>query len=282
MIKYRNVYKTKNEITYCYGYSEKSEKQNPFYPAESHSKIELLFCTSGNADYYINGLYYNLKAGDLMVINAGEFHTSQIDNTEYYEHINLHFSPNLIPKLRDLNATAAFTNARLYQHIIPQKSIQSTKVPSLLREISTISKTDNPYKELQIIAIIQLIVAELNVITADLLAQKYQYSPTSQKSNELVQSAIQYIISQVENNINVKDVANNLGICEAYLHRLFKSTMGISVHNYIQHQKMQHALSLLRQGYSAQNVSERLGYDYYATFLAQFVKVFGKPPTHFK
>ena len=282
MLKFHTIYKSNNEISYYHGYSEKSEKANPFYPAESHSRIELFLVLSGKTDYFINGLYHHMKAGDLLVINAGEFHTSQVDNTEYYEYMNLHFPPSLIPKLKDLDANAPFLNAKLYQHIIPKRVINNTKIPFLLQEIAIVAKTDNPHKELQIIAIIQSIVAELNIIVADLLTQEYHFLSPSQNSNTLVQDAIQYINSEVENNINVATVASTLGISEAYLHRLFKNVMGISVHNYLQHQKMQCALSLLRQGHSAQNVSERLGYEYYATFLSQFVKVFGKPPTHFK
>ena len=58
--------------------------------------------------------------------------------------------------------------------------------------------------------------------------------------------------------------------------------MGISLHTYIQNQKMQLALSLIRKGYTPQNVSEMLGFDYYATFFNQFKAVFGKSPNQFR
>lgn len=276
------IYKSKNEISYNHLYTEKSDVPHPFYHAESHSKIEISLILSGKTDYFINGSRYHMGTGDLLVINAGEFHTSQVDHNEDYEHLNLHFSPNYIPKLKDIDASAPFTNAKLYQHVLPRNIVEKSKIPSLFRKIDKLSKNQNPYKELEIISVIQAIIAELNVVTAYLLVEEYNFLTAPKITNQLFQDAIQYVNENVAQNVNVATVADALGVSESYLHRLFKKIMGISVHSYIMHQKMQYALSLLRQGHSAQNVSEMLGYDYYMTFYTQFTKVFGKPPTQFK
>ena len=107
------TYKSKNEISYNHSTTQQSKNEHPFYNAESHSMIEILLVLSGSADYFINGSQYHISTGDLIVINAGEFHTSKTNHTEYYEHINLHFSPNYIPKLKDIDATAPFSNVNL-------------------------------------------------------------------------------------------------------------------------------------------------------------------------
>ena len=275
-------YKSKNEITYNRNRTEKSDKPHPFYHAESHTKIEIMLVICGKTTCFINGTPHHIQTGDLLVINAGEFHTAQINHTEYYEHLNLHFSPSFIPKLKDLDANEPFANAKLYQHVIPCNIVEKTQIPHLLYEIDRLVETDNPYKELQIISIIQSIIAELNIVVADLLTNQYNFLSSPKIPNELFQEAIQYVHSKLTENINVAEIANALGVSESYLHRIFNKNMGISVHNYIKHQKMQYALSLLRQGHSAQNVSEMLGYEYYATFFSQFTQVFGKKPTEFK
>ena len=49
--------------------------------------------------------------------------------------------------------------------------------------------------------------------------------------------------------------------------------------NQLNNQKIQLAVSLLNQGHSPQAVALHLGYEYYATFFAQFKKVVGRTPT---
>lgn len=284
MIIHHTTYKSKNGISYDHRANPKSDTPHQFYNPESHSMIEVLLVLSGSAEYFINGAQYYLETGNLLVINAGEFHTSKVNHLEYYEHINLHFSPNFIPKLTDIDANAPFSNADLYQHLISKEIVEKYKIKEQLLRIETICKEalDEKYKELSIISAIQGVIAELNILYDDLLSNKSQSLLIPKISNTLFQDAIHYINSKISENINVKSVADALGISESYLHRLFKKIMGVSVHSYIQNQKMQYALSLLKKGYYATNVSEMLGYDYYATFFTHFTKVFGNSPSEFK
>ena len=111
-----------------------------------------------------------------------------------------------------------------------------------------------------------------------LISSEYHLIPQPKSTNELLQSIIKYINENITKNVSTLDISSMLGISESYLYRFFKQKMGITLHHYIQNQKLQYALSLLNQGLLPQYVSNYLGYDYYTTFYTQFKRRFGRSP----
>lgn len=274
-------YKSPNGINYHHDFIDPSPKAHPFYKAESHRVIELLYVLDGIMYYSIDGAQFTVNKGDLIIINAGEFHSSRPSHNVACERLNLHFLPTFLPSLKN-DLISTFTKTNLYQHVLPKEFVSKTKILSILRKIENISKQTDKYKDLRIISLIQVLIAEINTIIDNLLLKKYHYITPPIATNELFQSAIDYINKHIQENVSPPSIAKYLGVSESYLHRLFKKHMGISIHQYIQNQKMQLALSLLRKGHSAQNVAEMLGYEYYTTFFAQFKRVFGRSPNELK
>lgn len=274
-------YISQNLISYSHRFSPSSKKQHLSYTSESHRLVEIMLVMQGKMYYTIDGAQYVANEGDIAVINAGEFHTSRASHVTLCERLILHFSTNYIPSFKSFSPMNAFQKASLYQHVIPKEIVQKTKILSLFRKIEAFAKSDNPYKDLQLFALIAQIIAELN-LAVDLLTSKNHYISPPTTTNELFRTAIDYINENIQKPLPINVVAQYVGVSESYLHRLFKKNMGISILSYIQNQKMQLALSLLRKGHSAQTVSEMVGYEYYATFSNSFKKVFGQSPNQFK
>ena len=274
-------YKSPNGINYHHDFIDPSPKAHPYYKAESHRTIELLFVLDGTMYYSIDGAQFTVNKGDLIIINAGEFHASRASHKTVCERLNLHFSPNFLPVLKN-DLISSFTKTNLYQHVLPKEFISKTKILSTLKKIESISRQTDKYKDLRIISLIQILIAEINTVIDELLLKKYHYITPPIATNEVFQLAIDYINKHIQENLTPPIISKYLGVSESYLHRLFKRHMGISIHQYIQNQKMQLALSLLRKGHAAQNVAAMLGYEYYTTFFAQFKRVFGRSPNKLK
>ena len=258
-----------------------SINESSTYKAESHERIEIYLLISGHVTYLIEGSVYQISPGDILIVNAKEFHSLTIDPTIAYERIKLHFLPSIIPKLKDIDLSFPFLNARLYSHIIPQKLVAQSKIKDVLRQIKSDCDVDSKYRDSLIISHIVNLITEINITVDTLLTKEIHLIPSPKSSSEILQATINYVNTHVTENIASLDIAQHLGISESYLYRFFKQKMGISLHSYIENQKMQLALSMIRQGYSLQNISDYLGYDYYATFFAQFKRIFGKPPSAF-
>ncbi|MBQ9756123.1 MAG: helix-turn-helix domain-containing protein [Clostridia bacterium] len=245
---------------------------------ESHRRIEILFLISGNVEYVIDGLTFSLAPGDLIVVNAQKLHTINVDPTTNYERIVLQFDPSFIPSLNNVDLSYPFQNSHLYQHIIPKALVEKSNVEKLLRSILPLSRSTDKFKDSRIIAKIIDIISEINYIVETLISSEYHLIPQPSSTNEILQSIIKYINENITKKFSTVDISSMLGISESYLYRFFKQKMSITLHHYIQNQKLQYALSLLNQGLLPQYVSNYLGYDYYTTFYTQFKRRFNRPP----
>ena len=274
-------YQSPNRISYNHSLRTATKKDS-VYRAESHPNIEVLLLLAGQMYFFIDGATYRISSGDFIILNAWSYHWSQLDDKNPCERINLHFSPEFIPSLTDIDLMFPFSNTNLYQNIIPKKLVEKTKIPEIMRAFDPICNASDKYKDAKLISLIQDLVIEINLALEILLTKEYHLISSPQSTNELLQATIKYINSTLSQAVSTAKIAAQIGISESYLYNIFKTQMGISLHTYIQNQKMQLALSLIRKGYTPQNVSEMLGFDYYATFFNQFKAVFGKSPNQFR
>ena len=80
----------------------------------------------------------------------------------------------------------------------------------------------------------------------------------------------------------IKEIAAEIGLSLSQFNALFKKHYGKPFyHIYVEH-KMEHAAELLRKGYSAAVVSERIGYGHPIKFNKMFQKYFGVTPKKYQ
>ena len=103
--------------------------------------------------------------------------------------------------------------------------------------------------------------------------------PVSKAPTLLLKNTIEYVNNNLTKPITAESAAMALGISKDYLYHFFKEQMGMPFRQYVQTQKMQLAYLLIQKGYSAQNTAEYLGFEYYATFFAQYKRAFRKSPS---
>ena len=274
-------YSYPNVISYTHNSLQPSRTAHRSYCSESHRMVELMLIVQGKMSYLIDGVEFTAEAGDMVVINEGEFHSSHASHLTFCEKLILHFATTYIPTFNTVNTLNAFTNAAMYQHVIPKEFVHKTKILSLFKKIETMCKRDEKYKDLKLVSLIQSIVAEINIAVDAMMLTKNYIIPTT-VTDEPFQDAINYINANITKDVTPSVLSEYLGMSASYLQRLFKKNMGISIHNYIQNQKMQLALSLLRKGHPAKLVAQMVGYEYYATFYNAFKNVFGQPPSQFE
>lgn len=249
------------------------------FPTESHNHIEILYLVSGKIQYLIDGHSYNLLPGEVIIINSGEIHSLTIDPTIPYHRLNLHFSKNFIPIFRKLNLFHAFENTKLYHHILPQTLVKESAIYHILKKISSLCLQKAKYQDAKIVCLIQDLVIEINTVVDNLIANYPHLIPVSTQINPYILSAINYINSNLTKNLTIASIASFIGLAEEYFQRLFKKTMGVTPAFYIENQKMQRALSLLRDGHQPKAIATMLGFDYYATFYNKFKRIFNVSPS---
>lgn len=109
-------------------------------------------------------------------------------------------------------------------------------------------------------------------------------SETRRKANPYVieQSKI-YIDRNIFRSIQVKDVAQFVGLSPEYLGRLFKSVQGMTLHNYIQKEKIEAACNILRfSDRSISDIAMAIGFASHSNFGQVFRKWKGMSPTEYR
>lgn len=102
-------------------------------------------------------------------------------------------------------------------------------------------------------------------------------------SSNAVKSACLYVLSNVEENISVKNVAEKLFISKAYLSEMFKQSTGVSLLEYITLVKVERAKYLLRTSpFKNYEIAEKLGFHDHEYFSKIFKKHTGYPPAAYR
>ena len=82
-------------------------------PLHVHDDFEIFFLLSGSGSYVIEKSVYNLKPGDLVIINNSENHQGLMSAERISEGIEIHFNPDLLsPFSQTFNLFHCFLNRR--------------------------------------------------------------------------------------------------------------------------------------------------------------------------
>ncbi|HMM00308.1 MAG TPA: AraC family transcriptional regulator [Bacilli bacterium] len=91
-----------------------------------------------------------------------------------------------------------------------------------------------------------------------------------------------YIASNINQRITIKDLANEINNTPAYVASLFKKSEGVSPKRYLTKYRMERAKFLLLTGnYRVKQIASMVGYDDQLHFSTEFRKNVGKSPLHF-
>jgi len=100
---------------------------------------------------------------------------------------------------------------------------------------------------------------------------------------DLVQKAVQYIMSHLEEECNREKIAEAVHVNVDYLSRMFKKAMGIGLSEYVLKQRLERARQLLiHTDEPVGLVAEKAGFSYVAYFSKVFKKETGMTPMAFR
>lgn len=113
--------------------------------------------------------------------------------------------------------------------------------------------------------------------------RKMQRVRNSKIYSKQIVKAIEYISEHLHSRILLADVAEYLEISEAYLSRLFKEEIGISFSDYVNQQKIEAAVNLLRYSdYTDSEISSLFCFSSQSYFIKVFRKHTGMTPKAYK
>lgn len=102
--------------------------------------------------------------------------------------------------------------------------------------------------------------------------------------NRYIKAAVSYITSHYnDNSLSIGQIAEELGVSDGHLSRLFKSELDISINNYITRLRIRRAMELLKDvQVKVYEVAEKVGYLDIAYFSNTFKKLSGISPSDYQ
>ncbi len=259
-----SYYISRNGIRFHHTRTEQEFLESDQSPPELHDECEVFLLLSGNVTYRIEGQAFALQAGDMFIVPPNRLHTRVLTGNEPYERMVLHFNPDLLPQIQDLDVLSFSKRANEYSYVLSKDIVQKSNVIDSIYEIKELCRAEDKYRDLRLIAAITKMTETLNELASEMI--NHRTIALRSTKNNISYLCIEYINAHLEEKLSAEQLSKALNISASHLQSVFKKEIGLSLHKYILTQKMQLAKTLLHQGLPAQEVAHMLGYEYYATF----------------
>ncbi|WP_160720572.1 response regulator transcription factor [Bacillus sp. USDA818B3_A] len=148
-------------------------------------------------------------------------------------------------------------------------------------DVSRISQTDFlPHVEIRLLNTKESVFSWLRSRME--MIMNWSLEVRKEKKHESVEKACAFIKDNYSKDLKLQDVSYYVGMNPTYFSLLFKEEMGISYIKYLTKLRMERAKELLREGYKAAYVSEKVGYHTYRYFSELFKKQVGVNPGQYR
>lgn len=223
-----------NQETMARIFSFQNDHLKKIIPIHFHQSVELIYCVNGSLTVEVDQKSYLLQAGDLLAINPNTPHEtkSTIRNEVFVLQIKSGFY-DVGREYLDLNTVAKSNNQEFVK-----------KIQTEIISIYFINKNQNPHYHFLIQSKLALIKYYLSVYFLKPLTRT-----ASWHQPELVQKyaqIIDYIKIHLADELNLTQIAEEVGYSVPYLSKLFKNFTGITIMTYINQLRLEQALHLMQ------------------------------------
>lgn len=257
------------------------DKKDIKFEYHHHDFSKIVILIDGDLTYYIEGKAYILKPWDILFVNKNEIHKPVVNQNKYYERIVIWLNPDFMAKYAQGNndllkcfEVAIKNNYNLLR--LNMKSIEIIK--NLIQDIQNCNNSNEFGSEiLKESLFVQLMVLMNRLFLNSDKNRDIEYI----QYDKTIEGVLNYINSNLENDLSIDTIASEFFISKYYLMRKFKNQIGSSIHNYVVQKRLILARSLISDGLSMSSVCSRCGFNDYSSFVRAFKKVYGVSPSNY-
>lgn len=242
---------------------------------------ELTYILSGKGRYMLEGVLYEVEAGDMIICNPGVHHQNIVINKEeptvefFTGFLNFHFK-NMPPNhicLKDggyilhLSAeTKREISKKCYEMLAENESCEIGKYFMLKAHL------------------MQLVLLLMREILEEPYTKQKGYNFETYNKSYAVKRIINYLNENYEHKISLDQIAHNMYLSPVYISKIFKEETGESPINYlikIRLEKAKEILTSYNSG-SIKSIANEVGYDDVYHFSKLFKKYYGISPQNYR
>ena len=247
---------------FVYNHDVKAHPKGMHFAPHTHDNHELLMVMRGKITYSVEGRFYRLKRGDIVLSAPYVIHSITPESDDTYERYNVLFDERNLPQqVRDM----------LPRGVDVFRLDDYERIHEIFQKIDYYSKH---FSDEALSGITESLITEIFYNLAILDAKERNGSV-----NDLVNTAVAYINENLEKIKNIDDICDALYITKSHLHHIFVKNLQMSPKKYINSKRMMKARKLIRRGARPTEIFTVCGYDDYATFFRNYKKYFGHAPS---
>ncbi len=246
-----------------------------------HDFTEFTYILSGKGRYFVDGITYDVEAGDVIFCNPGVKHQNIMLNmkeptVEFFAGFKGFHFKNMPPDsivLKD-GGHVIRTNAETKQEI-------SRRCFEMIAENEANQVGKYFMLKSHLMQILLLIIREITEVE-DSTQNRCNFE--SYNKSYAVKKIINYLNENYESKISLDQIAHNMYLSPVYISKIFKEETGESPINYLIKIRLEKARDILLgdEGGSIKNIANSVGYDDVYHFSKLFKKYYGTSPLYYK
>lgn len=268
-----------------------------------HTEFEFFYLTSGNCTFIIDGVWYELLAGDAIFVPAnavhGAYRFSSSRATVFYAVV---FSPYLLEDsgyvIYENYILPVLVGERIFVAVYRRKEPWQAEVLRLLLEILSFYD-DLPYDRDPDSGRHPELCLRKDAICAEIIIKRNfldiwhrcichagkgrEYSQLERLNHERVQRAIEFMHAHYGEPISLKEIAASVFMSREYFARIFKACTNVSPFSYLTYYRISQSMELLlRSDLKVIEIAAMCGFSQVSCFNRKFSDIVQCTPTEYR
>ncbi len=243
-----------------------------------HNTLEIFICLSGGRSMYIGDRQYEMRAGDVFLINPFEAHQPIQEEGESFERYIVCLHPDylmsLCTKKTDLSASF-YLRPDSFEHRRSLSRQTLLRVQGLLHAMAGEDSFGADVME-------NALMTELIVTLIRLYRETPQrIAANAPQSGEMISKVLAYVNQGITGELSLESVAEAFFISKGYLSRTFHEETGTTLQKYIVTRRISLAKRFLCEGVNVRDTCEKCGFGDYSHFIRTFSNQVGISPKQY-
>lgn len=245
-------------------------------PVHWHDELEIIYVKNGALSVAISGENYIGNPGEAFVVSPGDLHFmgSQTGEVDYYTFLfPLEYVSFQVNDLLDKEVMAPLKSGKLM--IKPQIGDKTSDICDGLIALEH-ENTNDLATQLEIKSILLQFFKRI-------LKHGFIVESNTIGRNTTEKEMISYIQQNFTREISLKEFGKQFHLSEKYISRYFKEHFHITLSQYINHLRLEHARQILQETtLSITEVAMQSGYENVSYFIRSFKKMYGMSPLKYR
>lgn len=246
----------------------------------------LFFCYNGNSTIRVKDTTYHMEANNILIIPAGtNYHLYASEQTTTYIALNFDYTSNNVNKKQPIEpeTPSRYDSSQLLEQVQFHDIVSFNDV-IYLKDASRLSnrflKLEQEYtqKFLCYERMCSDILGEILIECVRMLtSEKYNHN------NQNITKIISFIHENGKRNITNQEIGELVNLHPNHINNIFKNFTGMSLHQYILHNKISYSIELLSTTkLSIEEIAVHCGFCDIYHFSKTFKKITGISPSKYR